>query len=87
MPNTKQAESVVFAAIDQVNRMLPADQKIPKETGAILYGTNAIIPSLMLMNLIVAVEEIAEDEHDAEVSISGGIITVQDLVNQVAANL
>lgn len=84
MSNQEKAEEIVFAAIDEVNGMLGKDKQIPKEMSAVLYGSNAIIPSLMVMNLVVAVEEQAEDEHDAEISLKEVFHTVEDLINQVS---
>lgn len=83
MSNQEKAQEIVFAAIDEVNGMLGKDKQIPKDMSVVLYGSNAIIPSLMVMNLVVAVEEQAEDEHDVEISLKEVFHTVEDLINQV----
>ena len=84
MSHDEKAQEIVFAAIDEVNGMLGKDKQIPKDLAAILYGNNAIIPSLMVMNLVVAVEEQAEDEHDLEISLKEVFHTTADLIKQVA---
>ncbi|CAM2066022.1 hypothetical protein SCOR_11620 [Sulfidibacter corallicola] len=83
MSNVEKATEIVYAAIDEVNNMLAEKQRIPKDPSIVLYGQNAVIPSLMLMNLVVAVEEVSEDEHEAEISITKVFHSVKDLIDQV----
>lgn len=49
--------ALVFRAIDEVNFLLPKDNRIDKDVHAILSGTGTTLDSLGLVNLVVAVEQ------------------------------
>ena len=66
-----QAEKVLhslYAAVDEVNRLLPDQQQVEKSTTAILFGKTGRLDSLGLVNFILAVEE--QIEHDFGVAIT-----------------
>lgn len=53
---------LVFRAIDDINQSLPAEQKVTKSNETILFGKGSNLDSLGLVNLIVATEQIIEEE-------------------------
>lgn len=51
----------VYEAVDEINLMRPADKQVPKSLEAALSGPEAVLDSLSLVNLVVAIEEKFED--------------------------
>ncbi|MDP8208362.1 MAG: hypothetical protein P9L92_16975 [Candidatus Electryonea clarkiae] len=75
MPNIQnqssrnRAKEVIDAAIDEVNQLRPVKQRISKSPETILIGKSGALDSLGLINLLVAIEEKAEDLFDVELSL------------------
>jgi len=55
-------KNIIYNSIDEVNSMLPQDQRVEKSMDTLLSGSNAALDSLGLVNLIVAVEQAVEKE-------------------------
>ena len=62
MTKTEKLIQSVFSAIDEVNQSLPKEQQLAKSTNTILFGKGSNLDSLGLVNLIVATEQIIEEE-------------------------
>lgn len=67
MGATENARTIVFGAITKVNTLRKKNAQIPKEEDTLLSGQNGLLNSLGLVNLIVAVEETAENLLDEEI--------------------
>jgi D-alanine--poly(phosphoribitol) ligase subunit 2 len=52
----------VFRAIDEMNELLPLDRQLEKSLNTGLFQNGGCLTSLELVNLIVATEQIVEDE-------------------------
>lgn len=62
----ERLERIVFAAIEDVNELLPS--ALAKKTDTVLYGT---LDSLGFVNLTVALEDQIEKEFGTRTSLSG----------------
>ena len=69
-PTEEDALRLVCRAIDQVNLELPADRSVAKSPEAPLFGRGGPLDSLGLVNLIVAVEQLVEDELSVSVALA-----------------
>ena len=89
----EKAKAIVFAAIDEINQLRPRNQLVEKAESTPLFGEKGVLDSLGLVNLIVAVEEVAEDEHDISLTLGQESTvaaqrktfeTIETLIEQVA---
>ena len=69
MSSRDRATKIVNAAIEEVNQLRAKNRKINPETETVLMGNSGVLDSLGLVNLMVAVEEIAEDEYDISLTL------------------
>ncbi len=72
MARRDQVVEAVFAAVDELNEMLPSNEQLAKDEQAALTGDAAAIKSLSLANLMVGIEEQVEDVLGEEISLVGG---------------
>ena len=86
----------VFSAIDQVNQARPPAQRVEKSVESVLLGEGAVLDSLGLVNLVVAVEEAVEEEFGMSVNVadehariqaSSPLATVRSLVAYIASQV
>jgi acyl carrier protein len=61
MVKNDQIMEAIFRAIDDVNQLLPKEERLEKNLDAGLYGEMGTLDSLGLVNLIVATEERIEE--------------------------
>ena len=61
MPD-KRLEKTLFMALDDVNGLLSASQRLSKSCDTVLTGNDSVLDSLGLVNLIVAIERRVEEE-------------------------
>jgi len=66
----EKVKEFVYNAIDTVNQMGLADQKVEKSPRTVLIGKKATIDSMAIVSLIVAVEEQLQDEFDSNLSLA-----------------
>ena len=66
----KKIISIVFQAIDTINKQNEQDELIEKSESTTLYGSDSKLDSLGLINLIVAVEQNIEDEFDVTLTLA-----------------
>ena len=64
-----QVEKTIFAAIDNVNRLLLPAQRLVKSGETLLTGNDSALDSLGLVNLIVAVERGVEEKFGASITL------------------
>ena len=72
MPNRNDVAEAVFAAVDELNDMLPDGEQLSKDESTPLTGDHAALKSLSLANLLVGIEEQVEERLDQSISIIGG---------------
>jgi acyl carrier protein len=60
----------VLAAIEQLNRQLPPEQRIPAEADTSLFGKGGRLDSLGLVNLLLLVEEQIVDSLGVSITIA-----------------
>ncbi len=83
----------IFDAIDDLNGLLPKEQRLEKSLGTVLYGSSGRLDSLAFVNLVVAVEQKIQQEFGHAISLTDGesispenmpIGTIEALANYVA---
>jgi len=62
LPTEEDVLRIVYRAIDELNPQLPPERRLEKSPETALFGRTGRLDSLGLVNLIVAVEQAAEDE-------------------------
>lgn len=62
MITTEKINETIYNALDEINLLLPDENKIVKKEDTVLYGANSRLDSLGMVNLIVAVEQRIQDE-------------------------
>lgn len=96
MTNSEKVIQLVFSAIDEVNQSLPKEQQLAKSSATILFGKGSHLDSLGLVNLIVATEQIIEEEFGVPVTLAdekamsqknSPFQTVESLVNYILSLL
>ncbi len=70
MHNQEKIEALIWDAVDEVNEMLPADARVPKQADAVLLGPTGSLDSFGLVNLIVALEQRIEDEFGVTLTLA-----------------
>jgi acyl carrier protein len=66
----EQVVESVLTAIENLNTQLPEEQHVEQSATAKLFGQDAPLDSLGLVNLIVAVEEQLSDDLDLELTLA-----------------
>lgn len=69
MPDNGAILDAVFRAVDEVNRTLPPEKRLPKDAQAPLLGADGV-DSLALVNLIVETELAVEQDFGSAVNLS-----------------
>lgn len=62
--------SIIYAAFDEINQDLEADEQIVKSEDTIIFGPDSKIDSMGLVNLITIIEEQIEEKSGKFVSIA-----------------
>ena len=73
-----KSSSLIHQAIEEVNQQLEENQMIDNDPGTVLLGPTAIIDSLTLINLIVTLEQMAEERYGVELSLSSDVSLLSD---------
>ena len=70
----QRAARAVFSAVDELNQQLPNGQRLVKSLDTVLFGesetTSGGLDSLGLVNLIVATEQIVEEQFGIAISLA-----------------
>jgi len=69
---------VIFAAIDDVNRLLPKGKQLGKSNDTVLFGQSGVLDSLGFVNLVVAAEQKVEEGFGTTVSLADQGATAQN---------
>ena len=62
----------MFAAVDDVNKLLPEEQQLQKSLDIVLYGTSGQLDSLAFVNFILAVEQRIQEEFGCGITLTNG---------------
>ncbi len=57
MLDEERALDLIYDAVDEINGQLPADARLEKSPGTVLFGDAGVLDSLALVNLLVTIEE------------------------------
>lgn len=68
MPRPMQ--ELVLQAVAELNPTLPDPVKVESGPAAALYGRTGVLDSMALVTLVVALEQLIEDEYDVTVSLA-----------------
>lgn len=70
MRTKEEVISVIYAAIDSLNKQLPEKKLLQKDPGAAIYGENAKLDSLDLFNFVIITEEEIKKQFQVELDIA-----------------
>ena len=70
MIDKEQIFQIIFSAIDEINKLSLSDRKLGKTADVKLYDKDGQLDSLMLVNLIVAIEQSIEEEFGVSLTIA-----------------
>ena len=70
MTDKEQILQIIFGAIDEINKLSLSARKLDKTPDVKLYGKDGQLDSLMLVNLIVAIEQNIEEEFEVSLTIA-----------------
>ncbi len=72
MKNNEKVIQAIFSAVDEINEnnRLSGKQQLKKSTDTVLFGITGALDSLSFVNLIVATEQIIEDEFGVTLTIA-----------------
>ncbi len=73
-----QITKILFSVVDELNEMLPPEQRLAKSLDAPVAGDSGILDSAALINLIVLTEEKAAEEFGRPV-----LLTDDDTLSRV----
>ena len=74
-----RVKQVLFDGIDDLNKQLEADKRIPKSLDVILTGDSAQIDSFSLVNLIVIIEEKVDSCFGVQFSLADEHAMLQEI--------
>ncbi|MEC7640846.1 MAG: hypothetical protein VYC17_01700 [Nitrospinota bacterium] len=86
----------IYAAVDEVNELLPQDRQLHKSPDTVLFDRSAKLGSMDLLNLAVTAGEHVEEAFDVPVSLTdekaistenSPFRTIQTLVEFIATQL
>ena len=61
---------MLFKVVEEINENLDKDQQLKLSTETVLLGKEGNVDSILLVNLVVAIEQRIEDEFDIEVNLA-----------------
>lgn len=70
MGDSDKVTSLIYDALAEHFEQIDSDQPAPRTPDAVLFGENALLDSLGLVNVVVAVEEKLLDTFDKDVCLS-----------------
>ena len=65
-----QIKEMLFKVVEEINKNLDKDQQLKLSTETVLLGKEGNVDSILLVNLVVAIEQRIEDEFDIEVNLA-----------------
>jgi acyl carrier protein len=70
MSNRERIVSVVYSAVDELNKQLPKGMHLEKSLDAALYGESGKLESLDFVTLIMELEEKIKEEFGFDITIA-----------------
>jgi hypothetical protein len=70
MTDITQITDSLLRAVDEVNRELPQDKQVPRSRDAVLFGSQAQIDSLTLINLVILAERNIEKDFGHAITLA-----------------
>ena len=70
MGDTDTVTSMIYAALAEHFEQIDSDQPVPRSPETVLFGENAVLDSLGLINVVVAMEEKIIDAFEKDVCLS-----------------
>lgn len=70
MTDIAQITESLLRAVDEVNQGLPPNKKVPREQNAVLFGKQAEVDSLVLINLVIVAERYIESDFGRTISLA-----------------
>ena len=65
-----QIKEMLFKVVEEINENFDKDQQLKLSTETVLLGKEGNVDSILLVNLVVAIEQRIEDEFDIEVNLA-----------------
>ena len=78
MTKKEKIITAVYAAIDQLNELLPENSRLEKSLYAPLVDKSGKLDSLAIVNLVVATEEKIDEIFNSTISLIEGITNLQE---------
>lgn len=72
MVKEEVAKTLIYQALDEINKELPAESKVNKEEATVLFGINSVIDSLTTLNLMQEIERLVKKEVQVRIAFLGG---------------
>lgn len=70
MTRDQRVVKTIFGAVDEVNQLLPEEQRLGKSIDTVLSGNSGQLDSIGLVNLIVATEQKIEEEFAVPIALA-----------------
>jgi len=70
MPGNSEIMDVLVATIDELNKGLPAGQRLTKTPDTVLFGPSGKLDSLGLVNFLVTAEQRLQDQFGVTISLA-----------------
>ena len=64
---TEKASHIIFQAVGKHNQRVSEDQRLELSADTVLFGADGTLDSLQFVSLIVAIEEMVEEEFELQV--------------------
>ena len=78
MTTAQKALEAVYAALEELNRLRPADKRLARNPDTPLAGSGGLLDSLGLVTFIVAVEQQVEDRLGRTVTLTDDALLADD---------
>ena len=78
MTMNERVLQAMFKAMDEVNQVLPKEQRLEKSVDTVVLGNQGTLDSLGLVNLIVAIEQKIEEEFGVTIIMTDEKIILED---------
>ncbi len=78
MTMNERVLQAMFKAMDEVNQVLPKEQRLEKSVDTVVLGNQGTLDSLGLVNLIVAIEQKIEEDFGVTIIMTEEKIILED---------
>ncbi|MGA2812613.1 MAG: hypothetical protein ABSG16_14510 [Candidatus Acidiferrum sp.] len=70
MSDIAQITDSLLRAVDEVNQGLPQNKQVPRRPDAVLFGSQAQVDSLVLINLVIVAERNIEKDFGRSITLA-----------------